>query len=115
MQDRSINVGGSLYGGATTGNNSPIHNESHPIKEYNVDEILIEVLGDLARRYPNATEPQRENMFQVEIQEICQDPTLKDRLLNAVKSGGIEIVKVLTNNPFVSVSTETIRGWIEAG
>jgi hypothetical protein len=33
---------------------------------------------------------------------------------NAAKSGGVELIKVLTNNPFVSVPLETVKGWIEA-
>jgi hypothetical protein len=40
--------------------------------------------------------------------------SLKDRLLSAIKSGGIETVKVLTNNPFVSIPLETVKGWLEA-
>jgi hypothetical protein len=50
----------------------------------------------------------------MELQEVsATDPSFIQRLRNALRSGGFELVKVLTNNPFVSVSLETLRGWIE--
>ena len=51
----------------------------------------------------------------MELQEIAAvDPSFIQRLRNALKAGGIELVKVLANNPFVSVSLETLKGWIES-
>jgi hypothetical protein len=51
-------------------------------------------------------------------QEIKRNPTLKSRLLNALKSGGTEALKIaleaIFKNPLVAISIETIKGWIEA-
>jgi uncharacterized protein (UPF0147 family) len=51
-------------------------------------------------------------------QELKRNPTLKARLLNALKTGGTEALKLgleaVFKNPLVAISVETIKGWIEA-
>ena len=51
-------------------------------------------------------------------QELKRNPTLKSRLLNALKSGGTEALKIaletVFKNPLVAIPVETIKGWIEA-
>jgi hypothetical protein len=51
-------------------------------------------------------------------QEIKRNPTLKSRLLSALKAGGAEALKIALekffNSPLVSISVETVKGWIEA-
>lgn len=51
-------------------------------------------------------------------QELKCNPTLKSRLLSALKSGGTEALKIaletLLKNPLVAIPVETIKGWIEA-
>jgi HEAT repeat protein len=51
-------------------------------------------------------------------QEIKRNPTLKSRLLSALKSGGTEALKIaletILKNPLVAIPVETIKGWIEA-
>jgi hypothetical protein len=81
-----------------------------------IAEELQGILDNLYQRYSqsNASPLQRETVFQMELQEVsATDPSFIQRLRNALRSGGFELVKVLTNNPFVSVSLETLRGWIE--
>jgi HEAT repeat protein len=50
-------------------------------------------------------------------QEIKRNPTLKSRLLNALKAGGTEALKIaleaIFKNPLVAIPVETIKGWIE--
>jgi hypothetical protein len=73
------------------------------------------LLTQLAQDYPEGTLEEKQTVAKMELRrKVKEDPTLKDRLLNAIKSGGIEIVKVLTNNPFVSIPLETVKGWLEA-
>ena len=45
-------------------------------------------------------------------QVIRNNPTLKARLINAVKQGGTEALKVFF--PVISIPMETIRGFLEA-
>jgi hypothetical protein len=76
---------------------------------------IEELFNTLAERYPNASEPQKQIVLQMELEQLAKnDPSLRDRFLGAAKAGSIELVKVLTNNPFVSVPLETAKGWFEA-
>jgi hypothetical protein len=77
-------------------------------------EAAVEIqklLDQLAETYPNITETTLAQAIQVEIQH---NPTLKVRLINALKSGGVEALKAIFNHPFVSVPVETIKGFLEA-
>ncbi|GET43217.1 hypothetical protein [Microseira wollei] len=51
-------------------------------------------------------------------EEIKRNPTIKARLWNALKAGGTEALKqaldAIFKNPAVSISVETIKGFIEA-
>ncbi|MFB2897787.1 dynamin family protein [Aerosakkonemataceae cyanobacterium BLCC-F50] len=51
-------------------------------------------------------------------EEIKRNPTIKARLLSALKAGGTEALKValdaIFKNPAVSISVETVKGFIEA-
>jgi hypothetical protein len=115
MQDRSINIGGSLQGVANTGDNSVIYNDSNTSADQDVGEFLIDMFTELAQRYPNASEAHKRTVFQMELeQKMVEYPNLKQRFLSAARAGGFELVKVLTNNPFVSVPMETVKGWLEA-
>ena len=50
--------------------------------------------------------------------EINNNPTIKARLLNALKAGGTEALtqalEAVFKNPLVSIPVETIKGFIEA-
>jgi hypothetical protein len=114
MQDRSIKIGGSLHGVANTGDNAAIHSHSQADTKDDLNSALGSMLYELASRYPDIPNTHRIFIFEAElIQKIHENPTLRQRLLNAVKMGGIELSKVLTNNPFVSVSIELVKGWLE--
>ncbi len=45
--------------------------------------------------------------------EIDENPTLKQRLIGALKAGGIEALKAIFDNPAVSIPVETVKGFLE--
>lgn len=45
-------------------------------------------------------------------QRVKSDPTLRDRIRNALKEGGLETMKVIL--PLTGIAIETVRGWVEA-
>ena len=47
-------------------------------------------------------------------QEIRRNPTLKARLISALKAGGLEALKSIFNHPLFSIPAETVKGWLEA-
>ncbi len=55
------------------------------------------MLDDLAQTHPNCTEAILVGAIQT---EINRNPTLKDRLINALKAGGIEMLKAIFNHPY---------------
>ncbi|NEO56372.1 MAG: hypothetical protein F6K54_26780 [Okeania sp. SIO3B5] len=74
---------------------------------------IQELLQQLEQNYPNATEIEKQSALAVTLQqEIQQNPTLKARLINALKEGGIEALKVLFGP--IGIPIEMVKGWIEA-
>jgi hypothetical protein len=113
-QDRSVNVFGKVQGVISTGDGASIIQSSSENTQDVSDEIR-EILEHLAARYTNAPDNQKQIVLQMELQQkLKNDPTFKQRFISAAKSGGLELVKVVTNNPFVSVPLETVKGWIKA-
>jgi hypothetical protein len=116
-QDRSINISGSgkFEGIASAGD----HAKNVYTKKVDKPEDYLSdfnaIIEQLVQEFPNATSTQKQIVLQMKLQQKMQaDTTFRDRFVNAVKAGGTELIKVLTNNPFVSVSLETIKGWLEA-
>jgi hypothetical protein len=116
-QDRSINISGSgkFEGIASAGD----HAKNVYTKKVDKSEDYLSdfnaIIEQLVQEFPNATSTQKQIVLQMKLQQKMQtDTTFRDRFVNAVKAGGTELIKVLTNNPFVSVSLETIKGWLEA-
>lgn len=113
-QDRSVNVFGKVEGVVSTGDRANIIQKSLE-NSRDVSDEFEELLELLATRYTNASEGQKQIVLQMELQQkLKNDPTFKERFISAAKSGGLELIKVVTNNPFVSVPLETVKGWIEA-
>ncbi|MBD2169317.1 hypothetical protein H6G04_33695 [Calothrix membranacea FACHB-236] len=46
-------------------------------------------------------------------EHIKKNPSLKQRLINALKAGGTEGLKQIFQHPGVSISIETIKGFLE--
>ena len=88
--------------------------EHNYTQKQDIDEAAAEIqklLDRLAQTFPNITESTLAQAVQVEIKH---SPTLKARLTNALKVGGVESLKAIFNHPFVSIPVETIKGFLEA-
>ena len=110
----SQNFHGNVYGVAGNVAGNQIINA----QQQSLSSAALEIqalLTQLAQDYPNESPTEKQVIAKIKLHDkFKEDPTLKDRLLNAIKSGGIETIKVLTNNPFVSIPLETVKGWLEA-
>jgi len=110
----SQNFHGNVYGVAGNVAGNQIINAQQQSLSSAAMEIQA-LLTQLAQDYPNESPNEKQVIAKIKLHDkFKEDPTLKDRLLNAIKSGGIETIKVLTNNPFVSIPLETVKGWLEA-
>jgi hypothetical protein len=67
------------------------------------------LLNQLAESNPTSSTVTRESVHR----EIQNNSTLKARLTNALKSGGLEALKVIFNHPLFSIPAETVKGWLE--
>jgi small GTP-binding protein len=72
---------------------------------------IQQLLNQLSKTNPTATPQEITNTIE---QEIKSNPTLKDRLIAALKAGGLEALKTIFNHPAFTISAETIKGFIEA-
>ena len=45
--------------------------------------------------------------------EINDNPTFRQRLINAWKAGGLETLKAIFNHPAFSIPVETVKGFLE--
>jgi len=110
----SQNFHGNVYGVA----GNVVGNQIINAQQQSLTSAAMEIqslLIQLAQDYPDGSLEEKQTVAKMELKrKVKEDPTFKDRLLNAIKSGGIETVKVLTNNPFVSIPLETVKGWLEA-
>ena len=61
-----------------------------------------------------ASNPNDEEFAEAIRQEIQKNLTLRTRLVNALKSGGLEALKTIFNHPVFSIPAETVKGWLEA-
>lgn len=99
-----------VYGAAGNVEGNQIVN----VSEQNLVDAAVEIrnlLNQLAQSYPSVTE---EITVETLKEEIKRNPTLKARLINAFKSGGVEALKTIFNHPLVSVPIEIIKGFLEA-
>lgn len=102
---REINIAQGNYIESSQGDIIHHHAAASPnLKEAAKD--IQELLTQLQKSNPDATEEERVKMA------IRQNPTLRKRLLEALKAGGTEALKVLL--PFLSIPIETVRAFLEA-
>jgi energy-coupling factor transporter ATP-binding protein EcfA2 len=107
--------------GANIGNfvASTVHGEQH---NYSPDKSLAEaaaeiqqLLNQLAKTYPAIAEtPSTEQTSELLRQEVSRNPTLKNRVLNALKSGGSEALQSVLSHPAASIFISAMDGWIES-
>jgi uncharacterized protein YjbI with pentapeptide repeats len=82
-----------------------------------LDEAAAEIqqlLKQLEETNPTTTETEKMIVAGKAADEINNNPTLKARVIGALKSGGTEAFKEAVDNPLVNVLVAIIEGWIQA-
>jgi acyl-CoA synthetase (NDP forming) len=114
-QDRRINIGGNVNRSVFNSGDGNIISQINSDSSDEVVEEIRDIFERLYKSYSHANEMQKLTVLEMELQQkVKEDPTFKQRFISAAKSGGLELVKVVTDNPFISVPLETVKGWIEA-
>ncbi|MCA6508725.1 MAG: hypothetical protein IM542_01650 [Pseudanabaena sp. M165S2SP1A06QC] len=75
---------------------------------------IQQLLDQLTQDYPINTQLEKITVVGKAIEQIENDPSWKARLISAFKSGGIEALKELLDNPVANIFLATVEGWQEA-
>lgn len=114
MQNRSINVGRSFKGVANTGDNSVVTGVTNDVEEQDLAEAAAKIqslLKQLSETYPTITSRDKNIVVGEAIDQIENNPTLKAKVIKALKAGGTEAFKEAVNHPLVNILLATIEGW----
>ncbi|MHC0061314.1 pentapeptide repeat-containing protein [Nostoc sp. UIC 10890] len=89
----------------------------NPEQKQNLAQAAAEIqqlLNQLSQTYPTTTTSQKMTMVARAVDEIENNPTLKVRVIGALKAGGTEAFKELIDHPLVNILLASIEGWQEA-
>jgi uncharacterized protein YjbI with pentapeptide repeats len=88
-----------------------------PQQRQNLAEAATEIqqlLNQLGQSYPTNTPLEKQIAVTEALKQIDNNPTLKARVIGALKSGGTEALKELVDHPLVNILLATLEGWQDA-
>ncbi|MEA5567790.1 pentapeptide repeat-containing protein [Anabaena sp. UHCC 0399] len=74
---------------------------------------IQQLLNQLSQTYPTTTTSEKMTVVAKAVDEIESNPTLKARVIGALKAGGTEAFKELIDNPLINILLASIDGWQE--
>ncbi len=104
-------VGGGVAGRNYTGN--VIHTYAAEQNLLKAAEQIQQILKQLEQSYPTTSLVEKATVAEKAIKQIESNPTLKARVLGALKSAGKEAFKEAVDHPLVNVLMAGIEGWQE--
>ncbi len=75
---------------------------------------IQELLNQLGQTYPTNTPLEKQIAVTEVLKQIDSNPTLKARVIGALKYGGTEALKELVDHPLVNILLATLEGWQDA-
>ena len=100
--------GGEIQSGAK------VAGELHETQPKTLAESAVEIqqlLQILDRSYPPDIPADTQAEIDVAVKGIAKNPALKERIIGALKLGGIEALKEFMDNPYVNILLATYQGW----
>ncbi|MBD2511347.1 pentapeptide repeat-containing protein [Nostoc muscorum FACHB-395] len=88
-----------------------------PEQKQNLAQAAAEIqqlLNQLGQTYPTNTPLEKQIVVTEVLKEIERNPTLKARVIGALKAGGTEALKELLDHPAVNVLLAALEGWQDA-
>lgn len=92
-------------------------NNYTPQQKQNLAEAAAEIqqlLQQLEQTNPTTSTSEKMTVVAKAVDEIEKNPTLKARIIGALKSGGTEALKEAIDHPLVNILMASIEGWQEA-
>ncbi len=74
-------------------------------------EEIQQLLKQLEQSYPVEMTLEKQEEINVAVRGITKNPAISAKVINALKAGGIEALKELTDNPYVNILLATWEGW----
>ena len=74
---------------------------------------IQQLLNQLSQSNPTTTNKEKMIVVGEVIDQIETNPTLKNKVINALKAGGVEAFKEAIDHPLVNILMATIDGWTE--
>ncbi|MBF2063659.1 MAG: hypothetical protein IGS39_04395 [Calothrix sp. C42_A2020_038] len=87
-----------------------------PEQRQNLVEAAKEIealLQHLQESNPSTTSAEKINVVAKAVEVIENNPTLKGRVISALKAAGTEAIKELVDNPLINIFLATVEGWQE--
>ncbi|NET82057.1 MAG: hypothetical protein F6J94_08930 [Moorea sp. SIO1F2] len=88
-----------------------------PEQKQNLADAAAEIqalLQQLEQSYPTSTTLEKQVVVTEALKCIENNPSLKARVIGALKVGGIEAIKELVDNPLINIFLAAVDGWQEA-
>jgi len=104
------NIGGDVINGHDINVTTNLESNQNLAQAAKDIQALLE---QLEKTNPATTDLERVTIAAKAADEINGNPTLKARVINALKSGGTETFKEAVNNPIVNILVAIIQGWTE--
>ncbi|AOY82881.2 pentapeptide repeat-containing protein [Moorena producens JHB] len=114
IDQRNSSIGFAYAG---TANDSQIVGTQHyyaPTQKQNLAEAAAEIqqlLNQLSQTKATTTEIEKLTVVAEVAEQINSNPTLKARVINALKAEGTEALKEAIDHPLVNILIATIEGW----
>ena len=90
---------------------------NNPEQKQTLSQAAAEIqklLEQLSKTYPTTTSKERNIVVGEAVDRIENNPTLKAKVINALKAGGTEAFKEAVNHPLVNILLASIEGWQDA-
>ena len=90
---------------------------NNPEQKQNLAQAAREIqqlLENLSETYPTSTNKEKMVVIGEVVDQIESNPTLKGKVINALKAGGTEAFKEAIDHPLVNILVATIEGWQDA-
>lgn len=110
------NVVDQAHGGSDIRGIGTQHNYA-PEQKQTLAEAAAEIqqlLEQLSQTYPTTTTAEKMAVVAEAAEQIEKNPTLKARVINALKLGGTEALKETINHPLVNILMAIFEGWQDA-
>jgi uncharacterized protein YjbI with pentapeptide repeats len=123
-RESNFNLQGAQFaGGLVNADNVIAHQIGGNITNYNPEQKqnlaeaaaeIQQLLNQLGQSYPTNTPLEKQIAVTEALKQIDSNPTLKARVIGALKSGGTEALKELVDHPLVNILLATLEGWQDA-